>query len=747
VTVLPLNDLLGRFESLGNNCEFGIVQSAGDCEQPGLFRNIGFLRTDTMIKMIEDNLGDLFEDGRFAITKPVGWPDYGLDCLTTGMRFHTAVPVELSEERAHATLNSFRFLKRKFQEDLLSGHKIFVYRHNSGEQTTPALAEALLAALRQYNPDNWLLFVTEAPRAEPYHGDVRLMADGLLIGEMQRLSVENPPIIDYEGWENMLRLALDLRNGVHAATRHQQVSGPLFEVAVEGMTPLTRLTVEASLLIPADYSGEDAGLTVWGYDSRRPQPVDLNRRDEWQRTSVTTVIPEGETRAVVVLSVDNSEPPVNILSKNWTVRTAPARKRYRLAQWSDLPPELYSPTQHDDLDIPLIPIEFGQRLRPDFPVKEYPEGGWEQTRIVRDNVASAVLNNALVHGEQGIVTVGDYVLVETLRLATFTDQNGPLWEDDPAYITLPDAEPSVSLPRACPLFCGSTGIHNFAHWLIDVIPSASAEFTPTDMPLLWSRPRYRWQERYLDLLEVRDRSLFLSSGSIQVDRLHMTPIALTDSGHFPYPKRMSLFHGLKEKVGWDRDAKRNLYISRRDSGARPLANEDEVMAFLQSRGFEVLTLGHLTVDEQIQAFAEAEVVVAAHGAGNTNVVYCKPGTVFCELLVDNYVQWSMRFLASIVPLRYGCIVGREHGDPETHAAFQHGISWSIDVRQLERALDDLSAERSQPVREEVYAPPLRAVPQPSFPDSLRQPTERPEPNQPQRSLRDVPPARRGWLKW
>jgi len=70
-----------------------------------------------------------------------------------------------------------------------------------------------------------------------------------------------------------------------------------------------------------------------------------------------------------------------------------------------------------------------------------------------------------------------------------------------------------------------------------------------------------------------------------------------------------------------------IYLSR-GKGARSLANEDEVAAFLQSEGFTVVACEGLSICEQAAMLARARVVVGLHGAALTNIVFCQPGTIF-----------------------------------------------------------------------------------------------------------------------
>ena len=85
-----------------------------------------------------------------------------------------------------------------------------------------------------------------------------------------------------------------------------------------------------------------------------------------------------------------------------------------------------------------------------------------------------------------------------------------------------------------------------------------------------------------------------------------------------------------------RPPERKLYISRRDSTSRRILNEAEIEARLRGHGFECLCLGEMPVAEQLRAFAEARVVVAAHGAALTNIVFTPPESAMIEIFPDDF---------------------------------------------------------------------------------------------------------------
>jgi capsular polysaccharide biosynthesis protein len=661
-----------------------MVQRAGDADAPGLFRNVGFNLTEQIVRAIEAGLDGLFDPGRYTFAAPRGWDDYALNCHCYGFQFHTAVPQTESPDKAEASVAALRMLKRLFLETLRDGHKTFVYRHNDAEESTPEHAQRLFDALRRHGPAR-LLFVSEDTHYTARFGRFEPRPDGLILASMPSLAKENPPIINFPAWESLLRRVIDLRNGdgaVHAGRADQD--SPLFSIGWDNLRAGQRITVEAELNIPSDSNASDADLVFWGFPSTGGRPIDPGRRDEWQAASVTAVVPAGSDRAVGALRVDGPATP-RVLSRNWHIRSHSARRTYRVVRWRDLPPgAIEATTRHPDIDMPLAPIVFGQTKRPDTPVREYPPGGWEADRIRLGDIASVAVRDAIIHGAEGIVTIGDDIIDETIRLARFGGRH-LAWEDRDR-VSL-EAEPvALSLPAGVHVFYGWPGVHNYAHFLLDMVPSCAAPFSPPWLPLLWPASPFPWQAAYFDLLDLRNRSITVS-GTVACSSLHIPALSLIDSGHFPHPLRMPVMADLRSRVGFDADKKRKLYIARKDARSRPLVNEPELIQLLTDRGFEVLELSRMTVPDQIRAFAEAGCIVAQHGAGLANIVFCQPGTALLELHVDSYVQWTIRRLASVARMRYGCVLGSQQdtawGDPAQPTVG----AWIIDLARVLEALD------------------------------------------------------------
>jgi capsular polysaccharide biosynthesis protein len=89
---------------------------------------------------------------------------------------------------------------------------------------------------------------------------------------------------------------------------------------------------------------------------------------------------------------------------------------------------------------------------------------------------------------------------------------------------------------------------------------------------------------------------------------------------------------------------RKLYVTRRNAKVRRFLNEEEVAGYLRERGFEVVALETLPLQEQVRRFAEAEVVVAQHGAGLVNLLFAQAPRVL-EVCSDADRQIFFRLIS------------------------------------------------------------------------------------------------------
>ncbi|MGI9213601.1 MAG: glycosyltransferase 61 family protein, partial [Methylococcaceae bacterium] len=192
--------------------------------------------------------------------------------------------------------------------------------------------------------------------------------------------------------------------------------------------------------------------------------------------------------------------------------------------------------------------------------------------------------------------------------------------------------------RVCPLVIAGGGI--YAHWLGDILPAvhllqlAGITLDSIDHWIV-NRTDLAYHGESLDVLGI-DRSKVIPWSRdlrfIQADELIVPSRART---HL-YTGQWIIEWLRKTFVpAWPLLSKRpgatRLYLSREKASKRLVTNEAEVIEILMAYGFQVLYLEKMPLTEAARLLAQAEVVIAPHGAGLANMVFCTPGTRLLEL--------------------------------------------------------------------------------------------------------------------
>ena len=332
------------------------------------------------------------------------------------------------------------------------------------------------------------------------------------------------------------------------------------------------------------------------------------------------------------------------------------------------------------------PISFGD-LAPDGLgiLDEDGLAAWDQRSIAIGDVHAFQISDAVVHPPHGVITVGDYALDETLAHVPF---HLPGYGKRDDAITIPLADARIGLSEAFHGFAG--GFDNYYHWLIDIVSRLQLRpYGPIayDGVLLLPPRETRFHDDLVDIFAGSRPTLTLTHAhAAAIGNLTWVP-NLAGHGYAPNPQLRLVFDRLRQALGVRSRPKRRVYLSRRGAANRVLVNEDEVESMLQRYGFEVVELGRLSFPDQVRLFSEASHVVAPHGAGLANVVFCPAGAAVLELHMNVYLNWCFRRLGGVRNLRYGCLVGATDLSGGWNG-WAHDKRWAAPLDRLRSALED-----------------------------------------------------------
>ncbi|RUR31310.1 glycosyltransferase family 61 protein [Vreelandella nanhaiensis] len=107
---------------------------------------------------------------------------------------------------------------------------------------------------------------------------------------------------------------------------------------------------------------------------------------------------------------------------------------------------------------------------------------------------------------------------------------------------------------------------------------------------------------------------------------------------------------------------RRIFISRAKASRRKLVNEEEIWSLLEPHGFERVFMEELTFQEQVKLMQETSVLMAPHGAGLTNMMFCPPGAQIVEIADLSFPNPNFYALASAMKHQYWIINAQSEGN-------------------------------------------------------------------------------------
>ncbi|HEX4044010.1 MAG TPA: glycosyltransferase family 61 protein [Xanthobacteraceae bacterium] len=332
-------------------------------------------------------------------------------------------------------------------------------------------------------------------------------------------------------------------------------------------------------------------------------------------------------------------------------------------------------------------IEFGDVNPASLDVRDE-LGLWKNGPMPIAEVHAFEVYDAVVHPPMGVITVGEFVLQETLaHLPVHLPGYGMVGNE----VQFPIVPKNLEIGHGLHAMGGNSG--NYFHWLLEIVPRLQVgPFAPslTDGMVLLSSLETKPQIDVMALFGANRNPLLVqgSDYSIHLSSLLFVP-NLAGYGFTPNPHLRSFFSRLKTLLDVDANPHRRIYVSRRDSKNRAMRNEQEVETLVKEFGYEIVELTGLSLKEQAALFASASHVVAPHGAGVANIIFCKEGTTLCELHMSNYLNPCFRRLAGVQHMRYGCLVGKTDRTGE-QPDWPHGMPWTAPVDRLEAVLSQIA---------------------------------------------------------
>lgn len=217
--------------------------------------------------------------------------------------------------------------------------------------------------------------------------------------------------------------------------------------------------------------------------------------------------------------------------------------------------------------------------------------------------------------------------------------------------------------------------NSYHHWFWDDLPRllSAVPSLPTNIKFLVGSPFLDFQRKSLIALGINLDQIIIQPPDVNyvVERLWFaTPLGHSEWAATAPDTALSLHKTLTaaQKATINN---RRIFITRAGARHRRLVNEIELLPILKSYGFEILATEQLSYEEQVHTFTEASVVLGPHGAGLTNLLFCRPSALVLELLEPEQARPHYWMMSCALGHKYKCLIGEtvptsspSGGDPD-----------------------------------------------------------------------------------
>lgn len=231
---------------------------------------------------------------------------------------------------------------------------------------------------------------------------------------------------------------------------------------------------------------------------------------------------------------------------------------------------------------------------------------------------------------------------------------------------------NIKGPILC-LLSGGAGNDNYWHWMNDVLPRIALVEKKYNLnffrKILIPDNIYAFQKETLRLLNIKNKTL--SSKKYK----HIKTDCIISTNH-PWQHSSSAHNDIGQIPKWISQWLRNkflkhksnkkfyekIYIDRSDSKfhllkKRLIINEKEIINFLIKKNFKIVKLSSFSFIEQMSIFNSAKIIVGNHGAGFTNIIFCKRKTKIIEF-IDKNTSNMFKKISKDMGLNYKALIGK-----------------------------------------------------------------------------------------
>lgn len=216
---------------------------------------------------------------------------------------------------------------------------------------------------------------------------------------------------------------------------------------------------------------------------------------------------------------------------------------------------------------------------------------------------------------------------------------------------------------------GASGHNNYAHWMLDVLPRIKlllSKMLISEIKNIYVTKLNKFQNQSFSFLGLKtfkiiDPNIFRHVKADQIISVshpyYFKKTWFYAQSNLPSWIIKFLRNDISKKVKSKKKSYKRIFIDRSDSlqNHSKLINNNEVIKYLKSKRFKCLRLTELNLKDQISIFKNCNTIIAPHGAGLTNIAFCKKNTKVIEIIPHDNKNYLFKRISKINKLKYKSI--------------------------------------------------------------------------------------------
>ena len=212
--------------------------------------------------------------------------------------------------------------------------------------------------------------------------------------------------------------------------------------------------------------------------------------------------------------------------------------------------------------------------------------------------------------------------------------------------------------------CQGDSGNNYFHFIFDIVPKIFLLDTKNELNNIdyfyLTNPK-KWKIKILKMLGINTNKILNSNiyNHILADEVYAVDHPWYNKGLIQYSlhKIPKWIINYNRKIFLKQSKKftsKKIFLDRSDSSFNhcQIENIDQITTLMNKKKINIYRPEKLSFKNQIKLFNNSSIIIGAHGAAFTNIIFCKPRTKIIEIIPSDHPNKKCQRISKILNLRY-----------------------------------------------------------------------------------------------